>query len=75
MSFINQSFACEFLVKNQGKLEPKVYILSKEKDDEVARLQLEAMSIKIDSMIDEQKSIVSLGRKEYDFSVFYITSP
>lgn len=55
MSFINQSFACEFLVKNQGKLEPKVYVLPKEKDDEVARLQLKAMGIKIDTMTDEQK--------------------
>jgi len=55
MSFINQSFACEFLVKNKGKLEPKVYVLPKEKDDEIARLQLEAMGIKIDSMTGEQK--------------------
>ena len=55
MSFINQSFACEFLVKNKGKLEPKVYVLPKEKDDEIARLQLEAMGIKIDSMTSEQK--------------------
>jgi adenosylhomocysteinase len=55
MSFINQSFACEFLVKNKSKLEPKVYALPKEKDDEVARLQLKAMGIKIDSMSEEQK--------------------
>ena len=55
MSFINQSFACEFLVKNKGKLEPKVYVLPKEKDDEIARLQLEAMGIHIDSMTEEQK--------------------
>jgi adenosylhomocysteinase len=55
MSFINQSFACEFLVKNKGKLEPKVYVLPKEKDDEIACLQLEAMGIEIDSMTPEQK--------------------
>ncbi len=55
MSFINQAFACEFLVKNKGKLEPKVYVLPKEKDDEIARLQLEAMGIKIDTMTKEQK--------------------
>lgn len=55
MSFINQSFACEFLVKNKGKLEPKVYVLPKDKDDEIAKLQLEAMNIKIDSMTPEQK--------------------
>jgi len=58
MSFINQSFACEYLVKNKGKLEPKVYVLPKEKDDEIARLQLEAMGIKIDTMTPEQKKYV-----------------
>ena len=55
MSFINQSFACEFLVKNKGKLEPRVYVLPKEKDDEIARLQLEALGIKIDKLTKEQK--------------------
>ena len=58
MSFINQSFACEYLVKNKGKLEPKVYVLPKEKDDEIARLQLEAMGIKIDTMTPEQKKYI-----------------
>ena len=55
MSFINQVFACEFLVKNKGKLEPKVYVLPEERDYEIACLQLETMGIKIDSMTKEQK--------------------
>ncbi|MBN2454456.1 adenosylhomocysteinase [Candidatus Woesearchaeota archaeon] len=55
MSFCNQSFACEYLVQNMGKLAPKVHLLPPEKDDEVSRLQLEAMGIKIDSMTAEQK--------------------
>ena len=55
MSFINQSFACEYLVQNKGKLKPKVYVLPNEKDDEISRLQLEAMGIKIDEMTEEQK--------------------
>jgi adenosylhomocysteinase len=59
MSFCNQAFACEYLVKNKGKLEPKVYVLPKEKDDEVARLQLEAMNIRIDSLTPEQKRYIS----------------
>jgi len=58
MSFINQSFACEYLIKNKGKLEPKVYVLPKEKDDEIARLQLEAMGIKIDTLTPEQKKYI-----------------
>ncbi|MBI1935509.1 adenosylhomocysteinase [Candidatus Woesearchaeota archaeon] len=55
MSFCNQAFACEFLVKNKGKLEPKVYVLPPEKDDEIARLQLNAMGIEIDKMTKEQE--------------------
>ncbi len=55
MSFINQSFACEFLVKNIGKLSPKVYVLPPEKDDEIARLQLSAMGVEFDEMTAEQK--------------------
>ncbi len=63
MSFINQAFACEYLVQNKGKLQPKVYVLPPEKDDEIARLQLEVMGIKIDSMTKEQK-IYSCSWKE-----------
>ena len=56
MSFCNQAFACEFLVQNKGKLQPKVYVLPQEKDDEIARLQLKAMNIEIDTLTKEQKS-------------------
>ena len=56
MSFCNQAFACEFLVKKRGKLEPKVYVLPAEKDDEIAKLQLQAMSIEIDTLTKEQES-------------------
>ncbi len=59
MSFCNQAFACEYLVKNKGKLEPKVYLLPKEKDDEIARLQLDAMGIQIDSLTGEQKDYLT----------------
>ncbi len=55
MSFCNQAIACEHLVKNKGKLGPKVYKLPDEVDDQIARLQLEAMGIKIDAMTSEQK--------------------
>lgn len=55
MSFCNQAFACEYLVQNKGKLKPKVYVLPEEKDDEISRLQLEGMGIKIDEMTEEQK--------------------
>ncbi|MBI2664940.1 adenosylhomocysteinase [Candidatus Woesearchaeota archaeon] len=55
MSFCNQAFACEHLARNKGKLKPGVHVLPPEKDDEVARLQLEAMGIEHDSLTSEQK--------------------
>jgi adenosylhomocysteinase len=63
MSFINQAFACEFLVKNKGRLEPKVHVLPNEKDNEIARLQLEAMGITIDGLTAEQKKYMSSWRE------------
>jgi adenosylhomocysteinase len=55
MSFCNQALAAEYLVKNKGKLKPKVYTLPKEIDDSIASLQLKAMGIKIDHLTPEQK--------------------
>ena len=55
MSFCNQAFACEYLVKNKGTLKAGVYTLPKEMDDEIARLQLDAMGITIDTPTAEQK--------------------
>ncbi len=54
-SFCGQALACEYLIQNKGKLKAGVHVLPPEKDDEVARLQLEAMGIKIDEMTPEQK--------------------
>ncbi|MBI2139838.1 adenosylhomocysteinase [Candidatus Woesearchaeota archaeon] len=55
MSFCNQALACEYLVKNKGKLSPKVHTLPPETDELIARLQLEAMGIAIDSLTGEQE--------------------
>lgn len=55
MSFANQALAAEWLVQNQGKLEAKVYQLPDEIDRNIARLKLEAMGIKIDTLTAEQK--------------------
>lgn len=59
MSFCNQAFACEYLVKHKGKMEPQVYLLPPEMDQEIAMLQLEAMGIKIDSLTEEQEKYLS----------------
>jgi adenosylhomocysteinase len=45
MSFCGQSLAVEYIVKNKARLEPKVIKLPDDIDNEIARLQLEAMGI------------------------------
>ncbi|WP_250125000.1 adenosylhomocysteinase [Chroococcidiopsis sp. CCMEE 29] len=54
MSFANQALACEYLVKNQGKLEPGLHSIPAEVDREIARLKLQAMGITIDTLTPEQ---------------------
>ena len=54
MSFANQALACEYLVKNKGKLEPRIYNIPAELDKEIARLKLQAMGIAIDALTAEQ---------------------
>jgi adenosylhomocysteinase len=55
MSFANQALAAEYLVKNQGKLGRKVYGVPAEIDREIARLKLESLGVKIDSLTPRQK--------------------
>jgi adenosylhomocysteinase len=55
MSFADQALSLEYLVKNRGRLEAGVYPVPEEIDKEVARLKLEAMGIKIDSLTPEQE--------------------
>jgi adenosylhomocysteinase len=53
-SFAGQTMACEYLVKNKGRLKPGVIKLPEEIDDEIAGLQLEAMGIRKDTLTKEQ---------------------
>ena len=59
MSFANQALAAEFLVQNRGKLKADVYTLPKELDDMIAKLKLESLGIKIDSLTEEQKKYLA----------------
>ncbi|MCC5636581.1 adenosylhomocysteinase [Nostoc sp. CHAB 5844] len=54
MSFANQALACEYLVKNQGKLQPGLHSIPTEVDQEIARLKLQAIGISIDSLTADQ---------------------
>jgi adenosylhomocysteinase len=59
MSFANQALGSEYAVKNKGKLEIRVHRVPKAIDAEIARLKLEAMGVKIDSLTNEQKKYLA----------------
>ena len=59
LSFCGQALACEYLVKNAGKLEKRVYTLPEEIDTYIAGLQLAASGIKIDKLTPAQKLYLS----------------
>jgi len=56
MSFANQALCMEYLVKNRGKLEKRVYSVPEEIDRNVAQLKLSSMGIKIDTLTPEQQA-------------------
>ena len=53
-SFCGQALACEYGVKNRGKLPVEVIQLPQEIDDAIAGLQLKVMGIEIDTLTAEQ---------------------
>lgn len=55
LSFSNQALCASWIVKNHDKLTSKVYDVPKEIDEKVAKLKLESMGAKIDSLTPEQK--------------------
>jgi len=59
MSFANQALGAEYIAKNAGKLDKKVYVLPEHIDKEIARLKLLSMGIEIDELTEEQKEYLS----------------
>jgi len=59
MSFANQALCAEYMAKNAGKLEPKVYDVPDDIDAEVARLKLRSMGVAIDTLTEEQQKYLS----------------
>lgn len=59
MSFANQALACEYLVKNKGKLEPAVHSIPEDIDQEIASLKLKAMGIDMDTLTPEQVKYIN----------------
>lgn len=54
LSFCGQALACEYLVKNRGKLPNEAITLPEEIDQQIAALQLTAMGLTIDTLTEEQ---------------------
>jgi adenosylhomocysteinase len=54
MSFATQALQAEWVCKHAGKLEPRVYDVPSEIEDQVCRLKLEAMGLAIDTLTPEQ---------------------
>jgi len=59
LSFCGQAKACEYLVKNKGKLKAEVYTLPEEIDVYISSLQLTAMGIEIDKLTPVQQKYLS----------------
>lgn len=59
MSFANQALSVEYIYKEGNKLENKVYNVPQQIDDEIARLKLDSMDVKIDSLTDEQQKYLT----------------
>jgi adenosylhomocysteinase len=55
MSFANQALAVSYLVREGRNLEPTVYSVPEDIDQEIARLKLAAMEIDIDKLSPEQE--------------------
>jgi adenosylhomocysteinase len=54
MSFANQALSTEYAVQHAATLEPRVYPVPREIDEEIARLKLGTMGVLIDQLTEEQ---------------------
>ena len=59
MSFANQALSAEYMSKNHGKMKNKVYRVPEEIDREIARLKLESLGVKIDTLTEQQRTYLA----------------
>lgn len=59
MSFAVQALSLEWLWKHHEELDTKVYNVPDEIDDEIGRVKLAALGLKIDTLTEEQKDYLS----------------
>ncbi len=58
-SFAGQALACEYIASNESRLKAGVIMLPESLDNEIAKLQLEALGIRIDRLTKEQVEYLS----------------
>ena len=59
MSFANQALCAEFMAANCAEMEPGVYEVPVEIDEEIAALKLASMGVEIDELTEEQVHYLS----------------
>jgi len=59
MSFANQALCAAYLSLERGKLQKRVYPVPREIDEKIARMKLNSMGVKIDSLTLEQKKYLT----------------
>jgi len=59
MSFANQALAAEWVLRQGGALEPRVYDVPPDIDREISRLKLDTMGVEIDTLTPEQREYLS----------------
>jgi len=59
LSFAAQFLSLRYLMQNKGALQPQVLQVPSEVDEEVARIKLDSLGIKIDQLTESQKEYLS----------------
>ncbi|GHO54806.1 adenosylhomocysteinase [Ktedonobacter sp. SOSP1-85] len=59
MSFANQALGAEYMLKLAKDLEPRVYTIPADIDKEIARLKLQSMGVRIDTLTPEQEKYLN----------------
>ena len=54
LSFAMQALAAEHVLNNGKNMEPKVYVLPRELDEEVANIKLHSMGYDLDALTQDQ---------------------
>ena len=59
MSFANQALSAEYMLRNHERLAKDVHVVPEAIDNEIARLKLAALGVKIDRLTPEQKKYLA----------------